>query len=111
MEGAACYEPAVGCRREGRRLPLAEYSHDEGCSVTGGYVYRGRRYPDLGGAYVFGDYCSGTLWAVAAEGPPQQSPVELLDTDHLVSSFGVDEEGELYLTDIAAGRLLQVTAK
>ena len=111
MEGAACYEPAVGCRREGRRLPLAEYSHDEGCSVTGGYVYRGRRYPGLRSAYVFSDYCSGTLWAVVAEGPPQQGPVELLDTDHLVSSFGVDEEGELYLTDIAAGRLLQVTAK
>ena len=111
MEGTACYEPAVGCRREGRRLPLAEYSHVEGCSVTGGYVYRGRRYPDLNGAYVFGDYCSGTLWAVAAEGPPQRSPVELLQTGHLVSSFGVDEEGELYLTDISAGRLLQVTAK
>ncbi len=111
MEGTACYEPSVGCRQKGRRLPLGEYSHDEGCSVTGGHVYRGRRYPVLSGAYVFGDYCSGTLWAVAAGGPSQQSPVELLDTDHLVSSFGVDEEGELYLTDISAGRLMQVTAK
>lgn len=111
MEGTACYEPDSGCRREGRRLPLAEYSHDEGCSVTGGYVYRGRRYPAMQGAYIFGDYCSGTLWAVDASGPRRQSPVELLDTDHLVSSFGVDEEGELYLTDISAGRLLQVTAE
>ena len=79
--------------------------------MTGGYVYRGRRYPAMQGAYIFGDYCSGTLWAVDASGPRRQSPVELLDTDHLVSSFGVDEEGELYLTDISAGRLLQVTAE
>lgn len=111
MEGSACYEPTAGCRREGRKLPLAEYSHDEGCSVTGGYVYRGRLYPALGGAYIFGDYCSGTLWAVAADGPPEQTPVELLDTDHLVSSFGVGEDGELYLTDISSGSLLQITAK
>ncbi|MBA2274630.1 MAG: PQQ-dependent sugar dehydrogenase [Actinobacteria bacterium] len=111
MEATTCYEPDVGCRQEGRRLPLAEYSHDQGCSVTGGHVYRGRRYPDLSGAYIFGDYCSGTLWAVAAGGPRQQSPVELLDTDHLVSSFGVGEDAELYLTDISAGRLLQLTAE
>lgn len=111
MEGAACYEPGTGCRREGRRLPLAEYPHDEGCAVTGGYVYRGRLFPVMQGAYVFSDYCSGTLWGVAAGGPGEQTPVRLLETDHLVSSFGEDEDGELYLTDITDGRLLQVTAR
>lgn len=111
MEGSACYEPPSGCRRGGRQLPLAEYSHDEGCAVTGGYVYRGASYPEMKGAYVFGDYCSGTLWAVAADGPPKQPPVKLLDTEHLVSSFGVSETGELYLTDIGTGTLLRVTAR
>lgn len=111
MEGSACYEPPSGCNREGRQLPLAEYSHDEGCAVTGGYVYRGPSYPEMRGAYVFGDYCSGTVWAVAADGSPKQRPVELLDTEHLLSSFGVSENGELYLTDIGTGTLLRVTAK
>lgn len=111
MEGTACYEPDTGCRRKGRRLPLAEYSHDEGCSVTGGYVYRGRSFPVLRGAYLFGDYCSGTLWGVAASGPGKQRPVKLLDTEHQVSSFGVAENGELYLTDLSEGSLLRVAAR
>ncbi|HYO61552.1 MAG TPA: glucose dehydrogenase, partial [Actinomycetota bacterium] len=88
--------------------PLAVYSHDLGCSVTGGHVYRGKAFSDLTGNYFFGDYCSGRIWAVAAEGPARQEPVELLDTDLSISSFGEDDRGEIYVTDLARGLLLRL---
>ena len=64
MEGRHCYSPATGCNTTGKTLPVVEYSHAEGCSVTGGYVYRGSQVPALAGRYVFGDYCSGKIWSV-----------------------------------------------
>ena len=103
MEGKACYRPSSGCSRTGKKLPLAVYSHAQGCAVTGGYVYRGAEYPDLAGGYVFGDYCSGRIWAVAAEGAASQSPRLLLDSNRQISSFGVAEDGTLYLTDLGGG--------
>ena len=111
-EGRACYPAGQGCETaptlEEMTDPLAVYSHDLGCSVTGGYVYRGRAFPALAGNYYFGDYCSGRIWAVAAGGRDRQEPVELLDTDLSISSFGEDDRGELYLTDLAGGRLFRV---
>jgi glucose/arabinose dehydrogenase len=106
MEGDACYEPSTDCDRDGLVLPVTTYTHDDGCSVTGGYVYRGS-ISSLVGAYVFGDYCSGTMWAVDASGPAEQDPVQLLSTDLSISSFGLDERGELYVTDLG-GTVLQV---
>lgn len=86
-------------------FPLAEYAHDPGghCSVTGGYVYRGALNPDLVGAYVYGDYCSGIVWTLRAGGQPQQ----LMDLDAFISSFGEDEAGELYVASYAAGTVLR----
>jgi glucose/arabinose dehydrogenase len=106
MEGDACYEPPTDCDRESLVLPVATYTHDDGCSVTGGYVYRGS-IASLAGAYIFGDYCSGTIWAVEASGRAEQDPVELLSTDLSISSFGLDERGELYVTDLG-GSVFQV---
>jgi glucose/arabinose dehydrogenase len=106
MEGDACYEPPTDCDRDGLVLPVATYTHDDGCSVTGGYVYRGS-ISSLVGAYVFGDYCSGTVWAVDASGRAEQDPVQLLSTDYSISSFGLDERGELYVTDLG-GTVLQI---
>ena len=74
--------------------PIAEYSHDEGCSVTGGYVYRGKGVPALAGRYVFGDYCSGTLWSMPATGG---APRELPFTVPQLVSFGESLTGELYV--------------
>jgi glucose/arabinose dehydrogenase len=79
--------------------PISEYSHTSGrCSVTGGYVYRGgiRTLPD--GAYVYADYCTGEIW-MRSGGNPQ---VPLIDTPRLVSSFGQDEDGELYVVGIGS---------
>ena len=110
MEGTACFEPPTGCDQQGRVTPITEYTHEEdGCSITGGYVYRGRRFPELRGGYFFSDFCSGKVWAIDAERPARQRPIELLDTEHAVSSFGVDARGELYLTDLSGGEVLLVT--
>ena len=60
-EGSQCYSPSSGCNRTGLTPPVYEYTHAEGCSVTGGVVYRGCRMPDLAGTYFFGDYCTGLV--------------------------------------------------
>ncbi|MGH2542862.1 MAG: PQQ-dependent sugar dehydrogenase, partial [Ardenticatenaceae bacterium] len=83
---------------EGFAMPVAEYTHDRGCSVTGGYVYRGDDFPALRGGYFFSDYCSGLLWAIPSDTQSLIEPTIVLDTGLRVSSFGQDEAGELYLT-------------
>jgi glucose/arabinose dehydrogenase len=108
MEGRHCFRPSTGCDQSGLVLPIAEYSHEDGCSVTGGYVYRGDASPALRGVYVFGDFCSGTIWGLAAGGPDLQEPFVLAQTDHAISSFGEDEAGEVYLTDLASGEVLRI---
>jgi glucose/arabinose dehydrogenase len=108
MEGTSCYQPPEGCERSGLEQPVTTYTHAEGCSVTGGYVYRGSRHPALRGVYLFADYCSGTIWGLDATRAPPSQPVELLSTDRALSSFGADRAGELYVTDLAAGELLRI---
>ena len=95
-EGNACYEPRSGCNPEGLIAPRAVYDHDEGCSVTGGYVYRGSEMPELRGWYVYGDFCSGKVWAVNA-GADTGDAVPLADTGLNISAFMEDAAGELYL--------------
>lgn len=108
MEGFACYNPAVGCSQTGLTLPIFDYDHSAGdCSVTGGYVYRGAALPTLRGAYVFGDYCSGRIWALREQGGAWTRTL-LLDTPYEISSFGEDEAGELYLTDLGGGAVYQL---
>jgi glucose/arabinose dehydrogenase len=107
MEASACFEPAEGCDRSGLVLPVAEYGHDRGCSITGGYVYRGAAVAGLAGTYLYADYCAGTIWGLeAAAGKP--APRVLLESGLSVSSFGEDEAGELYVVDLAGGRLFRV---
>jgi hypothetical protein len=100
MEGNACYSPSSGCSTSGKAKPIAVYSHSSGCSVTGGYVYRGLDYRFLVGGYLFGDYCSGRVWALRAHGPSPQAPVLMADTSMNISSFGEGQNGKLYVTDL-----------
>lgn len=80
-------------------FPVAEYGiPDGGCAVTGGYVYRGDAVPALRGVYVFGDFCSGTLWGLRRRGGEWRM-AELIRTGLRISSFGEDEDGELYVVD------------
>ncbi len=103
MEGGACHSPPQGCDASGLEPPVAEYGRDGGCSVTGGHVYRGHRVPALRGAYVYGDFCSGKVWALRHDGQAVAEHALLADTDLRISSFGVDEAGELYLLSFDGG--------
>ena len=108
-EAFSCYEGP--CTATGKTFPLARYAHGaNGCSVIGGYVYRGSRYPALAGKYVFGDYCSGRIWSVNAGGASRQKPVLLRDTSITISAFGEAENGTLYLLDYGRGRVLRIAA-
>ncbi|MEE8238804.1 MAG: PQQ-dependent sugar dehydrogenase [Nitrososphaerales archaeon] len=96
MEGPECFSPRFNCRDVGLEEPIVYYSHSEGCSITGGYVYRGSA-STLDGAYIYGDYCSGKIWLLRYDGLKVIEHVLLADSDLQISSFGEDEEGELYI--------------
>ncbi len=111
MEASHCFPADLECDRTGLTLPLLEYDHSQGCSVTGGYVYRGAEFPELEGVYLFGDYCSGKIWGVATQVGEQPRMVELATVDVRLSSFGEDEQGELYLLDMGRGVLFKLAVK
>jgi glucose/arabinose dehydrogenase len=100
MEGFHCFNPAE-CDPASLpvELPVTEYDHAQGCSITGGYVYRGANYPELTGTYLYGDYCSGLVWGLRLEADGSWSNAQLLPSNTNISSFGQDEAGEIYLID------------
>jgi len=101
-EGMHCFR-SQNCDTNGLVDPIAEYTHEFGCSITGGYVYRGAAMPQFQGNYVYGDYCSGLIWTLKQTAPGQWAQNDLLDSKRSISSFGEDETGELYLTDLGGG--------
>ena len=88
--------------------PVSEIPHSLGNSITGGFVYRGSAIPELAGRYIFADYGSGRFWALQADGQGGFVNDELIDTSFGPTSFGVDQNGELYFTDINNSRLRMV---
>jgi glucose/arabinose dehydrogenase len=114
MEGFHCFKPATGCSASGKTRPLLEYSHAANgrCAITGGYVYRGTAIPALAGWYVYGDYCSGEVWAVPSTAASHAAPVRLLGSGsgRLISGFGQDDAGELYLCDLS-GTVYRIDAR
>lgn len=99
-EGTHCFSPSSGCSTEGLTWPVTEYGHDLGCTVIGGAVYRGARQPLLVGGYVFADYCSGRIWAIAAADDGPVAPVQVGTTGSGIAAFGEDAEGELYAANL-----------
>lgn len=95
MEGLHCYNPNP-CDPAGLTLPVAEYPHGPGCSVTGGFVYRGSASPALAGVYFFGDYCSGQIWGLRQTAGQWETRL-LLDSSVSITCFGEDEAGEVYV--------------
>jgi glucose/arabinose dehydrogenase len=110
MEGNHCFEPSSGCNTSGLVLPVTEYDHGQGCSITGGYVYRGTRYPELNGIYFFGDYCSGNLWGLRQNASGQWQTALLQNSGLTISSFGQDAAGELYILDYGEGTIYRLAA-
>lgn len=88
-------------------MPIAEYSHSGtgGCSITGGYVYRGEAIPALAGTYFYGDWCSGTIWSARQADGGAWDVQAALESGLSISSFGEDEAGELYVIDYDSGEI------
>ena len=98
MEGEHCFSPSTNCDQAELELPLWEYSHSPGnCSVIGGYVYHGRGIPSLLEAYVYGDFCSGKIWALRYDGNSVTEQMLLVDSTLFISSFGQDLDFNLYV--------------
>jgi len=97
MEGTQCFVND-NCDTSGLILPIWEYGHSQGnASITGGFVYRGPTLNNLTGLYIYADFASGRIWALDISDIDNPENTELLDTDLLISSFGVDDENELYI--------------
>lgn len=100
MEGVDCFNPRQGCDKSGLTLPVDAYTHAVGCSITGGYVYRGAAIPEIDGLYFFADYCSGILssWRFNGEGVGESlSYADVFGSIGQVTSFGLDGAGEMYV--------------
>jgi len=102
-----CYSPSSGCNQSGLTAPILDYDHSQGCSITGGYVYRGCKMPDLRGTYFYGDYCTAfirTLQVVSGAATNLQDRTADLAAGggsiNSISSFGEDARGELYICDL-----------
>ena len=93
----------TGCDGSDLVPPVIEYGRDDGCSITGGYVYRGARLPSLLGAYVYGDFCSGKIWALRHDGTGVTEHMLIVDSELSISSFGEDELGELFVVSLDGG--------
>lgn len=105
--------PYAGDPPAGLKLtdPVAEYSHSEGgCSVTGGEVYRGTSLPEWLGVYFYGDYCSGKVWGLLHKPDGSWQDSLLFETSYAISSFGIDQSGEVYLVD-RNGTILKLAQK
>jgi hypothetical protein len=108
MEGNHCFNSGQ-CDQAGLTTPAYEYNHSQGCSITGGYVYRGSAIPALQGVYFFADYCQGWVRSFRYTGGTTTELTEWrsLRPGGSITSFGEDAVGELYLT-VESGRVFKI---
>lgn len=111
MEGNIC-TPGVNrrCNKSGLEPPIFTYPQPQGFSITGGFVYRGNSIPDLCGVYIYGDYGTQRIWGLRFDGRRVTRQRELLNTRHAISSFGQDQELEIYVTDHQSGKIMKIIA-
>ena len=107
MEGTNCYR-APDCDQAGLDIPIWDYDHSNGCSITGGYIYRGQHSPELWGNYFFSDYCSGNIWALVPQGDGDPLVNLVLQSGLGPASFGEDAAGELYISDHRGGGIYRI---
>lgn len=112
LEGYDCYD-FIPCEHKGMTPPIFVFDHDSGCSVTGGEVYRGFKYPSLYGKYLFGDLCNGRIWASHRDESGEWNTNLLADMDEderVISSFGLDQQGEIYYAEYIRGQIWRIDA-
>lgn len=102
MEGSLCFR-ARTCDQSDLQAPVVEYGRNSGCSITGGYVYRGQRLPELEGVYLYADFCSGRVWGLRYDGAAVTAQAELVEAPFEISSFGEDTDGEVYVLGFDGG--------
>ena len=107
-EGLSCYDVTNGCPPAGLVEPVLDYPRTDGNSITGGFVYRGSRIPQLVGRFVFGDYGSGRIWALEPNAMGGFGKRLLQASAFSIASFGQTLDGEVYVLDIATGQLDQL---
>ncbi len=100
LEGNHCFSPRTGCDPSRSLLPVIEYSTSRGCSVIGGYVYRGTEIPTLAGTYIYGDFCSGEVRGFRFENGEAIGDQLLVDSGLNITSFGEDQDGEIFVLTI-----------
>ncbi|KZK16190.1 hypothetical protein A3962_07220 [Meiothermus taiwanensis] len=107
MEGTDCYDNSIapGCHSSDLTPPVHTYGRNDGYSVIGGYVYRGRRFPRMQGRYFFTDFGSGHLWSLRQVNGAWERKTELASAGSALASFGEDEQGELYVISLTAGQV------
>ena len=107
MEGTLC-TPRVNrsCKKEGLAPPIFDYPRSQGTTVIGGYVYRGHAISGLCGTYLYADFGNGKIFGLRGKNNRWEAKV-LLETERMISSFGQDEKGELYISDLK-GEVLKV---
>ncbi len=108
MEADQCFNPIFNCNNGALVLPILSYSHFEGRSITGGYMYRGQDVIGLQGSYIYADFSSGRVWAASRESDDWIARL-LEDTDFVISTFGEDIAGEIYLASYSAGKIYKLT--
>lgn len=111
--GWRCYEGThpydmTGCNYPEYTNPIYEYPHSTECSITGGYVYRGNNVPELTGKYIYGDYCSRKVWSLNYDGINPPTNQLLVTAPGLITSFGIDENNEIYITS-SNGKIYRFT--
>ncbi len=110
MEGKHCFNPTSNCNNGSLKLPILEYSHSQGCAITGGYRYRGVKVPALRGYYLYADYCEGRLWGARFRSGIGWRTTQLRDTDFSISTFGEDQGGEIHFADLNTGAVYRISA-
>ncbi len=105
MEGFHCF--TASCNPEQFTLPIFEYDHTLGCSISGGYIYRGQQFPSLYGNYFVADFCSGTVWGLFQQPDGAWQSAVIHESGLPINSFGEDVNGELYVV-ARTGQILQI---
>lgn len=110
-EGSQAFNTSGSCGNASQFvMPAFEYEHaDERCSVAGGYVYRGTKNTALTGKYIFGDTCSGEIFAATQSSDGKWSQETIVKTPYYISTFGEDQDGELYIADLKSGSIYRLT--
>lgn len=111
QEGSLCYNPSTNCDTTGLEQPIVEYNHEVGRSITGGFVYRGEEINSLQGSYFYADFVSGIIWSLKLD--EENSPIvtELFQTEKYISTFGVDQNQELYFCDWENGKIFRIESE